>query len=209
LWNQKEARVLSEPNAFEKQLEFFWKVGYKIGKKLMHAKPNTGHQVLARWEVERGLIHAIITQNVDRLHQAAGSQNVIELHGNAFESTCPFCRGYYTMKDLMAKYRWERKPPTCNVCGSPLRPNVILFGEMIPKPEMAKAIAEVAKADLIILIGSSVEVFPANYLPVLVHDRGGKLVIINQMETHIDCIAEFVANDSISGVLERIDRELD
>nr|MDO8113335.1 NAD-dependent deacylase [Candidatus Sigynarchaeota archaeon] len=209
LWNQKDAQVLTEPKSFDKAMEFFWKIGYKIGKILLKAKPNKGHMIIAKWENERGIVKAVITQNVDRLHQKAGSKNVVELHGNAFEATCPFCRGTYSMKELMSIYKASgRKPPTCMICSSPVKPNVVLFGDPMPRGAMDSAMDEIRQCDVAILLGSSSVVYPANYLPVLVHEKGGKVIIVNEMKTDLDQIAEVVVNGSISHVLEKIDQLL-
>jgi NAD-dependent deacetylase len=206
LWNQKDAKQLTEPGAFDKAMEFFWKIGYEIGRKILKAKPNKGHQLLARWENELGIIKAIITQNVDELHQRAGSKNVIEIHGTAFEGICPFCRGHYTMKQMMRMYKESNNTfPTCIVCASPVRPNVVLFGEPLPREAMEKAMDEIRDCDLALLLGSSSVVYPANYLPVLVREQGGKVVIVNQVETELDQLADVVVHGSISPVLSRVD----
>ncbi|HME52058.1 MAG TPA: NAD-dependent deacylase [Candidatus Lokiarchaeia archaeon] len=206
LWNQKDAKILTEPGAMEKSLEFFWKVGYQIGKKLLKAKPNKAHEILASWENDRKIVKAIITQNVDGLHQKAGSRNVIELHGNAFECKCAFCGGSYTMKELLRIYKQTgRQPPNCQVCAFPLRPNIVLFGEPMPREAMEQAVNEIRQADLAILLGSSSVVYPANYLPVIARENGTKIVIVNEMDTDLDQLSEVVIHGSISHVLQRID----
>lgn len=210
LWNQKDANILTEPGALEKALDFFWKIGYKVGKKLLKAKPNTAHKILTKWENEQKIVKAIITQNVDNLHQKAGSRNVIELHGNAFECKCPFCGGSYTLKELMRIYKQTgRQPPNCIACASPLKPNIVLFGEPIPREAMERAMDEICKCDLAILLGSSSVVYPANYLPVLVRENGGKIIVVNETDTDLDQIAEVAIHGSISHVLQQIDDLLD
>jgi len=205
LWNQKDAEHLTEPGAFDKAMEYFWKFGYRIGKKILKAKPNPGHQILARWEA-LGLVKAIITQNVDELHQRAGSKNVIEIHGTAFEGKCLFCHGSYSMKQMMRLYEESKKTyPCCIVCSAPVRPQVVLFGEELPREAMARAGEEIKECDVALLLGSSSVVYPANYLPVLVKENGGKVVIVNQMETELDKIASVVVHGSISRVLKQVD----
>jgi NAD-dependent deacetylase len=208
LWNQQDAKILTEPGALDKAIDFFWKIGYKIGKKLLKAKPNKAHLIVADWE-KRKILKAIITQNVDGLHQKAGSSNVIELHGNAFECKCPFCGGSYTMKDLIRIYeQTKHQPPNCLVCASPLRPNIVLFGEPMPKEAMARATDEIRQTDFVILLGSSSVVYPANYLPVIARENGAKVVIVNEMDTDLDQISEVVIHGSIAHVLQRIDNFL-
>lgn len=206
LWNQKDAKLLTEPGAFDKAMEYFWKFGYEIGKKILKAKPNKGHRILARWETELGIIKAIITQNVDELHQRAGSKNVIEIHGSAYDGKCMFCHGSYSMKQMMRLYKESgNKYPCCIVCSAPVRPQVVLFGEELPREAMARAGEEIAKCDVALLLGSSSVVYPANYLPVLVKENGGKVIIVNQMDTDLDRVAEVVVHGSISHVLEKVD----
>ncbi len=206
LWNQKDAKQLTEPGAFDKAMEYFWKFGYEIGKKILKAKPNKGHQTLARWETELGIIKAVITQNVDGLHQRAGSKNVIEMHGSANEGKCLFCHGSYSMKQMIRLYKESGKTyPCCIVCSAPVRPQVVLFGEELPREAMARAGEEICKCDVALLLGSSSVVYPANYLPVLVKENNGKVIIVNQMETELDQIAEIVVHGSISHILEQVD----
>ena len=210
LWNQKDAKILTKPGALEENLNFFWKVGIKIAKKILKAKPNKGHKIIAKWENERDIVKAVITQNVDGLHQRAGSNKVIEIHGSADESRCIFCRGYYSLKKVIRLYKQSgKKAPSCIVCGSPIRPNVVLFGDMLPRGAMADATEQIQKADLAFLVGSSSVVYPANYLPVLVKRNGGKLIIINNEPTDLDNIGDIVINASISPVLQEIDKTID
>jgi len=209
LWNQKDAKQLTEPGAFDQAMEYFWKFGYEIGKKILKAKPNKGHQILAKWETELGIIKAIITQNVDELHQRAGSKNVIEIHGTAFDGKCLFCHGSYSMKQMLRLYKESGKTfPCCIVCSAPVRPQVVLFGEELPREAMARAGEEICKCDVALLLGSSSVVYPANYLPVLVKENNGKVIIVNQMATELDQIAEVVVHGSISPILGRVDELL-
>ncbi|MHA1792782.1 MAG: NAD-dependent protein deacylase [Promethearchaeota archaeon] len=213
LWNQEDAKKLVAPGIFEKvkydidQIgDVFWKVGYRIGKKLIKARPNINHLILANWENKLGLIKAIITQNIDDLHQRAGSKNVIELHGNAFGATCTFCRSHYKLKDLLKSYKKSGgKAPWCTTCGAPIRPNVVLFFENLPKDAVDRALKEIKRADFMLILGSSLMVYPANYLPVIVHKRGGKIAIINDMKTDLDPISEVNIHCSIASALKKID----
>lgn len=214
LWNQEEAKELSKPGAFriseltlDEKMELFWRVGYKLGKKIMKAKPNKAHKILADWEKD-GIMKSIITQNVDRLHQKAGSQNVIEIHGNAFEAKCMFCGGSYRLKDVMRRYKRKKRAPWCDVCAGFIRPNVVMFGESTPSETIQEALVEIKQADLALVLGSSLIVYPANYLPVIVRKRGGKLVIINDQSTDLDKVSEVVVNASITRVMKEINKAL-
>ncbi|MFX0103120.1 MAG: NAD-dependent deacetylase [Candidatus Hodarchaeota archaeon] len=208
LWNQEDAKILSKPGAIDEHLDFFWKVGFKIGRKILKAKPNKGHKILAKWEVERGLLKSTITQNVDGLHQRAGSKNVIEIHGTAHEARCMFCRGHYTLRNLVQEYKRKKRVPYCIVCAGPIKPSIVLFGESLPAAAIKEAWKEFENADVALVIGSSLMVYPANSLPYNLSKKGGKIIIINQMKTELDGIAEIVINDSISKTLGKMEKEL-
>jgi len=154
---------------------------------MLEVKPNLAHTLLAQLE-EKGLIEAVITQNIDRLHQKAGSKRVIELHGNVEEYYCTSCGKAYTVRDVQRKL--ENAPvPLCDDCEGLIRPNIVFFGESLPKDALEEAIRLALKADLMIVVGSSLVVYPAAELPLLTLRNGGKLVIVNLGETAQDHLA--------------------
>ena len=151
-----------------------WKLYREMGKGLLGKKPNPAHQVLADFE-QRGLLKGLITQNVDNLHQAAGSRNVLEIHGDHQHLQClqcytviPVTNDHYTMQDV----------PACARCRSPLKPNVVLFGEAVRDMERIEEL--LINCDLLLVIGTSAQVYPAAGLPVLVKQQGGLIYEFNQ-----------------------------
>lgn len=166
---------------------------------LKKAKPNYGHEVLSKWEKE-GIIKSIVTQNVDGFHQLAGSEKVLELHGTLQTLSCVKCKKTYPS----SKY-FEEKGERCS-CNKFLRPNVVLFGEGLPIEPLKKAREEIQKADLLIVIGTSLQVSPANKLVKLAKENGAKIVIINRDKTFMDDLADQkIDNKEINEVLKEIE----
>lgn len=155
------------------------------------AAPNTTHKALAQLE-QRGILKAVITQNIDGLHQAAGSKRVIELHGTADRYYCTRCRKVYG-KEILST---GKNVPVCEICGAVVRPDVTLYGEALDGFNFTDARNEIAKADLLIAGGSSLTVQPAASL--LNAFRGKHLIIINYSPTPYDSSAQFVIRDSLS-----------
>ncbi len=161
-------------DVFFKTPQKAWKLYREMGKGLLGKKPNQAHHVLAEFE-QRGFLKGLITQNVDNLHQAAGSKNVLEIHGDHQHLQCLHCdtvisvtSEHYAMKDV----------PTCAHCHSPLKPNVVLFGEAVRDLDRIEELLVVC--DLLLVIGTSAQVYPAAGLPALVKQRGGLIYEFNQ-----------------------------
>ena len=154
---------------------------------LAGAEPNDGHRALAEL-AERGWIRAVITQNVDGLHQRAGSRDVVEVHGSLREAECTSCRLRIPMAAAV-----ERLPlPTCPECGELLKPGVVMFGELLPAAAIERAAALAAQAGVLLVVGSSLEVHPVAALPADTLEAGGVLAIVNRGETPWDSRAEVV-----------------
>ncbi len=160
------------------------------------AKPNPAHLALAKLEQE-GLLEVVITQNIDGLHQMAGSQNVIELHGNEDRYICRSCGRVYNMRYVMD----SPGVPVCG-CGGALKPDVVLYGEMLNQKDLTRAIAYAEQADLMIVGGTSLVVYPVaglvNYL-----SPGAKLVIINRDPTPYDSRADLLLHEDLAAVLSQ------
>jgi NAD-dependent deacetylase len=163
------------------------------------AQPNPAHRALA--DLERGgLLRAVITQNVDGLHQAAGSRRVLELHGSLRRAACPDCGAradIVVLTDALAAGR----QPHCPVCAGPLKPDVVLFGELLPLTVFAEADALCREADALLVVGSSLTVTPAAELPQTLLDRGGRLIIVNREPTPYDADAAVVIRDDAGRAL--------
>ena len=161
------------------------------------AEPNEAHLALAELE-KRGVLTAVITQNIDGLHQAAGSQKVMELHGTCSRYYCTHCRKMYGKEIVQG----SGNVPFCSVCGSMIRPDVVLYGEGLPGFPYAEAADAIAEADVLIVGGSSLVVHPAASLIDLF--RGKHLVIINYSPTPYDGLAELIIRDSVGEVLRAV-----
>lgn len=163
--------------------------------------PHNGHFILADWERD-GLIQSIITQNVDGFHQLAGSIRVAELHGTLQKLHCQSCRKEYNSEEyLNEEYYCE--------CGGILRPSVVLFGEALPEDAFQMAFEEAQKAELFIVLGSSLTVTPANQFPLIAKEHGAKLVIANMEKTSMDIYADLVINNQkIGELLQELDAKL-
>jgi len=204
LWRRYDPTKLATPEAFMEDPKRVWE-WYKWRMEVIaKAKPNPAHIVLAKME-EKGLVKTIITQNVDGLHQKAGARNVIELHGNIWRVKCinNEC-GYRT---TIAKPP-EQLPPRCPKCGSLLRPDVVWFGEPLPRRAWEQAVGEASRADLIIVIGTSGVVQPAAMIPLIVKRRGGRIVDINVEETAYKDIADLFIKARAGEVFKLLGRKL-
>ncbi len=179
LWNKYDPTELASPEGFEKDPIKVWE-WYKWRMEIIYnAEPNMAHKMLALLE-EKGYLESIITQNVDGLHQRAGAKNVIELHGNIWRAKCTTCTYKITFKKPL-----DEIPPKCPKCNALLRPDVVWFGEPLPEDQWHKAINEASKADLMITIGTSLLVYPAAHLPMIVIKNGGFIIEINPDPTYI------------------------
>lgn len=159
-------------------------------------QPNVGHKIVAKLE-SMGFVTGIITQNVDRLHQKAGSEKVAELHGSLEPVKCHSCGRVGKTDDFL-----NGRP--CSFCGGRLRPSVVLFGEMLPDEALALADRWTAKCKTFIVLGSSLVVSPANYFPRKAKENGAKLIIINREETPLDYLADLVMHESIGSCLTKV-----
>lgn len=172
-------------------------------KKTLSARPNPAHYALAELEA-LGKIHTIITQNIDNLHQLAGAQHVLEVHGHLRQATCMRCLCMIDAQPLIDKLLRDDELPTCEICGGPMKPNVVLFGEMLPVQAMHQAQAAAKKCDVMLVAGSSLEVVPASDLPLLAKQNGAQLIIVNRLPTMMDKAAAVVLHDDVAIVLPKI-----
>ncbi len=186
LWNKYRPEELANPDAFARDPEKVWTWYAWRMKKVFSAEPNKAHLALAELE-KLGILKALITQNVDDLHERAGSRNVLHLHGSLRLVRCTACG-----REFEVTIPPNVPPlPTCPECSSLLRPGVVWFGEMLPPDVLQKAFEEVERSDLIIVIGTSAVVQPAASLPLVVRRKGGMIIEINPDETPLTSIADF------------------
>lgn len=202
LWKHINPMDVASSIAFRQHPEKFYEWVRPLARKILGANPNAAHIALARLEAV-GKLKAIITQNIDGLHQAAGSNRVLEVHGHVREFTCVRCYTVQKIDSLLEEFLAEGVIPTC-ACGGILKPNVILFGEQLPVQVLLDAVHVTEKADLLIVAGSSLEVAPIADLPHDAHQRGAKLVIINEQATYLDDKADVVLHADLAEVLPQI-----
>lgn len=188
--------TLLSHSLFIKRPELFYKY-YKENLICTDAKPNNAHKALAKLE-EVGKLKAVVTQNIDNLHQMAGSKNVFELHGSVYRNNCMKCGRYYSLEDML---KIEGTVPKCE-CGGMLKPDVVLYEEGLNDYVWGSAVRYMSRADVLIVGGTSLVVYPAAGL--INYYRGDKLVLINKSKTSFDAQADLVINDSIGKVLKEV-----
>lgn len=216
LWKQRPESLATLNALYNMPGEFYFFYQWRLSK-LWQIEPNLAHKVVAEQE-KNGRVNLVITQNVDGLHQRAGSVKVSELHGTMYTVSCLACGASFDSK-IMAppdkdfdKIKSEEYQPGpecfCQHCGANLRPDVVLFGEPLPEDNWQQSVQAAQKSDFMLVIGSSLLVGPANMLPVYTLRKGGKLAIINNDPTHLDSQADVVINDDISKTLLQVQKLL-
>ena len=185
LWENVDPMEVAHIDVFRRDPERFWHFYGMRFQSLEDKRPNPAHAALAVLE-EAGLLHAVITQNIDRLHARAGSRELVEVHGSIASSSCLVCGVRYELGDVRARHEGDAQGvPRCD-CGAALKPDVVLFGELLPATEIERAERLALGADLMLCIGSSLEVFPVAQLPELTLSSGGKLAIVTKGPTPFD-----------------------
>jgi NAD-dependent deacetylase len=169
---------------------------------LTEAEPNPAHRALAALE-RHGLVRAVITQNIDLLHERAGSRDVVEVHGSIRTSSCPRCGARYQLAEVLALLE-ASDVPVCAACGAVLKPDVVFFGEALPEAEIDRAYVLAREAALLLVIGSALEVWPVAELPLQTLAAGGALAIVNAGPTALDERAELRIEGSAGQTLSAV-----
>jgi NAD-dependent deacetylase len=194
--------------ASEESRREYWRQKSIAHRDYARCQPNAGHRVLASWEA-RGIIQAVITQNIDEYHQQAGSRQVIELHGTARKIGCLDCAQRFVAEPLVAEYEATGRIPRCPACGSALMKHAtISFGQPLDRETLWQATRRSQEADLFLTLGSSLVVHPAASLPQLAQQRGARLVIINRDPTPLDDLADLVLREPLGAALTAIEAAL-
>ena len=206
LWQRYDPEVFTI-HYFLRRPEEFYKVALEGLSPILGAKPNPSHRLLAELE-RRGLIEAVITQNIDGLHQKAGSLNVVELHGHLRSASCLGCGARVPLEELLRRIEGGSIPPRCNECGGLMKPDVVLFGEQLPMEAIERAQALAVECDLMLVMGSSLVVYPAAEIPRIAHLHGAKVAIINRDPTDLDHIADILCRCELRDFTPALARKL-
>jgi NAD-dependent deacetylase len=184
LWENVDPMEVAHIDVFERDPARFWSYYRPRFHSLGDKRPNRAHEALAELE-RRGLLAGVITQNIDRLHRAAGSENVVEVHGSIERSSCVRCAASYGLEMVEGLFNSDGVAE-CDACGGPVKPGVVLFGEMLPEAAMRSAQELAAGADLMLCVGSSLVVHPVAALPGVTLAGGGRLAIVTKGATPYD-----------------------
>jgi NAD-dependent deacetylase len=203
LWSQYDPVKVASLDNFMRDPSAYWMVARERGPAVLAARPNPGHHALAGLE-KAGHLVALVTQNTDGLHQDAGSRRVIELHGSGRTVQCLDCGARERRADVQARLDAEM-PPRCRMCGGIfLKPTVVLFGEAMPIPAVEEAFALARAADVMLVVGSSLVVYPAAHVPLAAVEAGATLIVINAEPTPIDRFAEVVIRGRSGEILPQL-----
>jgi NAD-dependent deacetylase len=189
LWENVDPMEVAHIDAWRRDPDRFWRFYGDRFASLTDKQPNGAHLALAELE-RRGLIRGVITQNIDRLHRAAGTERLIEVHGSIEWSVCMQCGGKVALDRVVEQLRADDGAPECACCFTPLKPDVVLFGELLPERALSEAQALALDADLMVCVGSSLEVYPVAGLPAITRGAGGRLALVTQGPTPYDDEAE-------------------
>ncbi len=193
IYKEFDADKIFDIDYFLRDPSFFYRHSRHFIYDLHTKEPNLIHRECARME-EIGLVKAVVTQNIDLLHQKAGSRLVIEVHGSPAVHHCLRCKRSYTFDQISDLVQQDRVP-FCESCEGIIKPDITFFGEMLPEEALSNAFQHATRADLILVLGSSLVVQPAASIPAATLENGGKLVIVNEGETPLDRYATLRYND--------------
>ena len=203
LWEDEEAMTAATFRGFRDNPKRFYDWARPLVAKILAAQPNPAHLALAQLE-EKGFLKGVITQNIDMLHTRAGTKTVYEVHGHLREATCLSCYRVYPCEALFKQFLLDNHVPLCSHCGGVLKPNVILMGEQLPYRAWQGAKDAVRRCDLMLIVGSSLEVAPVCDLPYMARAHGAKIIIVNLHPTDQDALADVVIHADAAVVLPAI-----
>jgi NAD-dependent deacetylase len=207
MWAAVDPQEYASLSAFRRDPERVWSFYRQRVAMLVEAAPNAAHRALA--ELERlGLVRAVVTQNIDLLHERAGSRDVVEVHGSIRTATCPRCRASLSLDEVRAKLDGTDDAPACDACGTPVKPDVVFFEEMLPADAIDRAYELAREAALLLVVGSSLEVWPVAELPSVTAAAGGAVAIVDLGPTSFDRRAELKVEAPAGEVLPAVVRLL-
>jgi NAD-dependent protein deacetylase/lipoamidase len=202
LWANVDPMEVAHIDVFERDPERFWSYYRPRFHELGDKRPNGAHAALAELE-RRGLIAGVVTQNIDRLHHLAGSREVVEVHGSIETSSCTRCLVAYEVEQMDDLFD-ARGVAVCSACGGAVKPDVVLFGELLPERSIVRARDLAERAELMLCVGSSLAVHPVAGLPQLTLERGGSLAIVTKGATPYDEEAEVTLDGEVDAELEAL-----
>ena len=205
LWTKFDPYTVAHIDTFRKDPAQYWT--YSLNHRRADAEPNPAHRALVELE-QLGHLRAVVTQNTDGLHQQAGSGRVVELHGSSHEVVCLACEARLP-RDQADRMNREHCPPSCPACGGRfLKPTVVLFGEALPLPALRDAQAMAMAADVVLIVGSSLQVYPAAGIPRMALEHGADLCIVNAETTPFDDLAAVVIHGKAGEILPQVVRQV-
>jgi NAD-dependent deacetylase len=206
IWAQYDPQEYATIEAFRADPAKVWNFYALRFRALTEAEPNAGHRALA--ELERaGHIRAVVTQNIDLLHERAGSRDVVEVHGSIRTSTCLGCGARHTLAEVLPLIE-ESGLPRCRACGEPLKPDVVFFGEVLPEAAIDRAYELARSTGVLLVVGSQLEVWPVSLLPEETVQSGGAVAIVNKGPTSFDKRASVTIDAAAGETLAALVREL-
>jgi NAD-dependent deacetylase len=207
LWAKIDPMAVATIDAFHRDTRRFWDFYRPRFHDLADKEPNPAHEALAALE-HRGLLQAVITQNIDRLHAKAGSEDVIEVHGSIATASCTSCAASYPLEQVESLFEADGIA-SCTCCAGKVKPDIVLFGEMLPAAAMARAEELCARADLLLCVGSSLEVHPVAGLPEVTLGQGGRIAIVTRSSTPYDGDAAVRMSGDVADELQAVLAALD
>jgi NAD-dependent deacetylase len=213
LWERVNPMEVAHIDAFREDPVRFWSFYGERFASLAGKRPNGAHRALVELE-ERGLLDGVVTQNIDMLHRRAGTRELVEVHGSIAGCSCPRCGeedgAAVELEEVRARLAADAEGvPRCSECGGPLKPDVVLFGELLSAPMLQRARELCEGAEVLLCVGSSLEVHPVAGLPLLTHEAGGAVAILTQGPTPLDDLAEVRLRGDVVAELEGLLAALD
>lgn len=202
LWEKFNPEEYASMHVFKSSPDKFWEMYKELAQVVFSAEPNPAHIALFQLE-QKGKLKAIITQNIDKLHTKVGNSNVLEIHGSGETAHCLNCHHEYSYAFIQENLTNGPKAIFC-FCGGLIKPDIILFGEPLPQAIMLEAHAAIKKADLLLIIGSSLQVYPAADLPLVAKKSKTKIIIINMEKTQLDHIANLTLHGKAGEILPKM-----
>lgn len=203
LWEKYNPNEYATYDSFMRDPSKFWEMGQELAEVILDAHPNEAHRALAKLE-ERSKLLGIITQNIDNLHQEAGNQKVVELHGNYLRAYCLECGKKYVGEKIQRRVVEGEIPPKCDECDGILKSEAILFGEPLPQEAMSEAIRICRKTDLMLVIGTSLQVYPAAYLPHLAKKSDARIILVNLHGNNRKDVADILLEGRAADIMPQI-----